>query len=542
MLCGAGNRRCFEGKGRGDLYKAIIVEDEMFVRMGIRMSVEWEKLGVEIAGDAENGQAAWELYEKEHPDIVLTDIKMPVMTGIELIAKIRERDKRTRIVILSCLEEFSMIKEAMSLGVTDYILKLTMTQEDMVAVMDKVIGELKIYDASVSAGEYSESTTEKRLIEITHYNKTQTLQELSQTALPFDRKNMLLAVLEINHMDRLQEQFHDKYGDIVQYSLLNIFNELLEQYMKKGVVLSENERTYLILAGNAAKPVSMAEFSLDELLRAIIRTLDKYFHIRPTVAVSQMCDGLEHLHAMRLQCNEVLEYRYLYPSGSILKYTAVMQQDFGQGIREILSEIQKHSVALSRSTDFLRGLEEEILRRPTSQTCVRLFGQMAELEMKETFMSDQQRLQVMRNLQESLERSENLPDLARNYLRYVQSLSDLSVDSVVYLSKPVSMAVEFIKRNYRQEIQLSDLSDYAQVSPNYICSLFKKEVGMNISKYVMEYRIKKAKVLLLTTNMKSYEIAVETGFANESYFSRSFKKMTGVSPSEFRRQEYEGSI
>ena len=80
------------------MYKAIIVEDEMFVRMGIRMSVEWEKLGVEIAGDAENGQAAWELYEKEHPDIVLTDIKMPVMTGIELIAKIRERDKRTRIV------------------------------------------------------------------------------------------------------------------------------------------------------------------------------------------------------------------------------------------------------------------------------------------------------------------------------------------------------------------------------------------------------------------------------------------------------------
>lgn len=188
------------------MYKAIIVEDEMFVRMGIRMSVEWEKLGVEIAGDAENGQAAWELYEKEHPDIVLTDIKMPVMTGIELIAKIRERDKRTRIVILSCLEEFSMIKEAMSLGVTDYILKLTMTQEDMVAVMDKVIGELKIYDVSVSAGEYSESTTEKRLIEITHYNKTQTLQELSQAALPFDRKNMLLAVLEINHMDRLQEQ------------------------------------------------------------------------------------------------------------------------------------------------------------------------------------------------------------------------------------------------------------------------------------------------------------------------------------------------
>ena len=521
------------------MYKAIIVEDEMFVRMGIRMSVEWEKLGVEIAGDAENGQAAWELYEKEHPDIVLTDIKMPVMTGIELIAKIRERDKRTRIVILSCLEEFSMIKEAMSLGVTDYILKLTMTQEDMVAVMDKVIGELKIYDASASAGEYSESATEKLLIELTHYNKTQALQALSGAELPFDRRNMLLAVVVIDPMEQLQEQFHDKYGDIVKYSMLNILKELLGQYLKKGMVLSENERTYLLLAGDEEKPVSMVEFSMDELLRAVVRTLDEYFRIRPSVAVSRTFDGLDKLHAMRMQCNEALEYRYLYPAGSVLKYAAVMRQDFAETVRRLLAGLQEHSVALSRSAELLKELEEEILRRPTRQTCVRLFGQMAEFDLKETFLSDQQRLQAARGLRESLEKSESLPELVQNYLRGVQSLSELSADSVIYLSKPVSMAVEFIRKNYRSEISLGDLSDYAEVSPNYLCSLFKKEVGMNINKYVMEYRIKKAKLLLLTTNMKSYEIAVETGFANESYFSRSFKKMTGVSPSEFRRQEYE---
>lgn len=154
-------------------------------------------------------------------------------------------------------------------------------------------------------------------------------------------------------------------------------------------------------------------------------------------------------------------------------------------------------------------------------------------------MSDQQKMQILRNLQENLEKTGNLPALLQTYILCVQNLSDLSVDSVVYLSKPVSMAVEFIKNHYQQEILLEDISDYAQVSSNYICSLFKKEMGMNISKYIMEYRIRKAKVLLLTTNMKSYEIAIETGFANDSYFSRSFKKMTGVSPSEFRRKEYE---
>lgn len=520
------------------MYKAIIVEDEMFVRMGIRMSVEWEKLGIEIAGDAENGQAAWELYQKTRPDIVLTDIRMPVMTGIELIAKIREQDKRTRIVILSCLEEFGMIKEAISLGVTDYILKLTMTQEDMAAVMDKVIGELRLYDAS--AGNDSGAAVEKQLIELTHYNKAQALQALSGAELPFDRRNMLLAVLVIDRMDALQEQFRDKYGDIVRYSMLNILNELLGQYVKKGVVLSENEHTYLILTGDDTKPVSMVEFSLDELLRAVVRTLDEYFQTKPAVAVSRTFDGLDKLHAMRMQCNEALEYRFLYPAGSVLKYAAFQREDLAETVRGLLAGLQEHSVALSRSAEFLKGMEEEILRRPTRQTCVRLFSQMAELDLKETFLSDQQRLQAARSLQDSLEKSESLPELAQNYLRCVQSLSDLSADSVIYLSKPVSMAVEFIRKNYRSEISLGDLSDYAEVSPNYLCSLFKKEVGMNINKYVMEYRMKKAKILLLTTNMKSYEIAVETGFANESYFSRSFKKMTGVSPSEFRRQEYEG--
>lgn len=520
------------------MYKAIIVEDEMFVRMGITMSVNWEEIGVKIIGDVENGQAAWELYEKEHPDIVMTDIKMPVMTGIELIRKIREKDKRTRFIILSCLEEFGMVKEALSLGVTDYILKLTMTQEDMYAVVEKAIHELELYDASISAQKASGMTIEKQLIEATHYKKTQTIRFLSDSVLPFDKKNMILAVLEVDHIEQLQDQFHDQYGDIVKYSLLNVLNELVGQYTK-GVAIGENEYTYLIIVGEEQKPLSMVEFALDGLLKKIGKTFEQYFKILPTIGVSQAFDGIENLQTMRTQCNEVLEKKFFYPSGSILKYSAVKNQNFQELTHELLEEVRKSSVALCQSSDFLKKLEEEILKNPNFQNCVHLFLQMAEIEMKEIWMSDQQKMQILRNLQENLEKTGNLPALLQTYILCVQNLSDLSVDSVVYLSKPVSMAVEFIKNHYQQEILLEDISDYAQVSSNYICSLFKKEMGMNISKYIMEYRIRKAKVLLLTTNMKSYEIAIETGFANDSYFSRSFKKMTGVSPSEFRRKEYE---
>ena len=113
------------------MYKVLIVEDEIFVRLGIKMSVEWKKLDMEVIGDAADGKQALEIYEKEHPDIVMTDLKMPIMDGMELIRRIREKDQRTQILILSSLEEFHLVKQAISMDVSDYILKLTMTQEDM---------------------------------------------------------------------------------------------------------------------------------------------------------------------------------------------------------------------------------------------------------------------------------------------------------------------------------------------------------------------------------------------------------------------------
>ena len=146
------------------MYKVLIVEDEIFVRLGIKMSVEWEKLGMEVAGDAENGKQALEIYEKEHPDIILTDLKMPVLDGMGLIRRIREKDHTTRIVILSCLEEFHLVQQAISMDVSDYILKLTMTQEDMERILHKVKGELDVIKERKKYGtEYLEEDRKKYL-------------------------------------------------------------------------------------------------------------------------------------------------------------------------------------------------------------------------------------------------------------------------------------------------------------------------------------------------------------------------------------------
>lgn len=524
------------------MYKAVIVEDEMFVRMGIKMSVDWEKLGI---GDVEtyaNGQQAWEAYQEEKPDLILTDLKMPVMSGMELIRKIREQDDRTRIIILSCLEEFALVREALSLGVTDYILKLTMTQEDMAKVIDKALTELRVLDEVQRNKEVPKEQLEDLLLNVMHYKDQTAMEKLEKLSLPFYSKKLMLAAVQVGNEELLKERFRDKYGGIVSFSILNILDELIGRSMK-GMGIRENGQTYLILASEEGDG-SVAEYHYEELLRRVQKTFFTYFGIKPSIAVSQICNGLENLNLMYGQCETALESKFFYPPEQLLFYKKVLREDKQKLVEEQLDAFLEQGLLPEKSRSFLQDSREELLLNLNYKTFYQAYLQMAETQIRENAMSDQQRRQCVSDAQKCMEYAQTLQELQEAYLKFCEKLNSAMFGNTAYVSKPVSMAVEYIRRNYKNDISLEDIAEHAQVSSHYICSLFKKEIGMNVSKYVMEYRISKAKTLLMTTNMKSYEVAVETGFANESYFSRSFKKVTGFSPSDFRREicEIQGEI
>ena len=524
------------------MYKTMIVEDEMFVRMGIKMSVDWKKLGIDEVEDYENGQQAWEAYQQERPDLILTDLKMPVMSGMELIRKIREQDDRTRIVILSCLEEFSLVRDAISLGVTDYILKLTMTQDDMVEVIGKALTELQKLDEGQTKKEMPREQLKDLLLNVMHYKDQAAMEQLEKIPLPFESKNLMMAAIQIGNENRLKERFHDKYGGIVSFSVLNILDELIERSMK-GIAIKENEQTYLILA-SSEKDYSIAAYHFEELLHHVQKNFFTYFGIKPSIAVSQICNGTENLNLMYRQCEKILENRFFYPPEQLLFYKQVMREDKKKLVEKQLEEFLKSDLMIEKSKGFLKDLEKELIQNLNYKTFYQIYLQMAETQIRENTMSDQQRRQWVSNAQECREDAQTLQELQKAYLKFCEELESAMFGKTAYVSRPVYMAVEYIHKNYQNDISLEDIAEYAQISSHYICSLFKKEIGMNVSKYVMEYRISRAKTLLMTTNMKSYEVAVETGFANESYFSRSFKKMTGFSPSDFRREicEIQGEI
>ena len=412
----------------------------------------------------------------------------------------------------------------------------------MAKVIEKALTELKKLDEIRGNKELSQEQLEGLLLNVLHYKDQAAMEQLERIPMPFGHKNLMMAAVQMGNEERLKERFHDKYGGIVSFSVLNILNELIERSMK-GIAIKENGQTYLILA-SSEEVCSVAEYHFEELLHHVQKNFFTYFGIKPSIAVSQTCDGLENLELMYRQCEEILESRFFYSPEQLMFYKQVLRDDKKKLVEKQLEGFLQSDVLSEKSKGFLRDSKEELLQNLNYKTFYQVYLQMAETQIRENAMSDQKRRQCVSDAQACMEDAQTLQELHGSYLKFCEDLESAMFGTTAYVSKPVSMAVEYIRKNYKKDISLEDIAEYAQISSHYICSLFKKEIGMNVSKYVMEYRISKAKTLLMTTNMKSYEVAVESGFANESYFSRSFKKMTGFSPSDFRREicEIQGEI
>lgn len=519
------------------MYKVLIVEDEMFVRLGIQMSVEWEKLDMQVIADVANGQQAWEVYEKECPDIVLTDIRMPIMDGMELIRRIREKNAETRIVILSCLEEFQMVREAISMGVSDYILKLTMTQEDMEKILRKVRTELEVM-RSRKKPEQEVSLEEKKrvLLDLFYYDVYDSIasrKKIERLSLPFGEKNLLMAILEVDDYEKLQNRFKDEYGMLVSSAISNVLTELMEEY-GKSFLIEEKGTSYIMIAEHAhTQQKAEAERAFFRFLSKVQKTLNLYFQTDVTIGISRMFDGYENLREMYGQCRFCLSRKFYHSPGEQLFYSEEKRRNPESAVKAAMRRLYEENGKDER-LKALAGTGMEMFRKaPEPDSMILFFKNLVSEEVDQVVMDQQKRFHIIGGYVQQMDRAETLSQLLAIFheLRY-QLYENPDAQK---LNKTVASIIHYISVHYAQNMPLEQIAGAVELSPNYICSLFKKETGINLYQYIMEFRISRAKELLLSTNLKSYEIAEKTGFSDESYFSRSFKKVTGQSPVEFRR-------
>lgn len=525
------------------MYKVMIAEDEMLVRAGLKSFISWEKYGMTVVSEVSNGQLAWESYVQYRPDIILTDIKMPVLDGLQLIQRIREKDWKTKIIILSCVEDFSLARKAIKLNVFDYILKLTMTPEEMNAVLLKIKNELdaealRPSDTLADGGTQGIDAFEKSLIGFLAYDvPAEKLAEvIRRFRLPLSAERASMAVMKISRYQKLEELYRDSQGYLIRYALLNILNEILSR-KNLGIAVRDSQACYILLLNADVKQENDLK-QVAETIAEIRQDIKNFFNVSVTFAIGEAAGSLTQLKTLYEQCRLCLYCNFFLGKDTIVyspKLSGWSAADYVVKRTEALFEEEKDLVEYRDAV--MTGLRRLILEGDVDENGIRttFFNVLTSIVNQTKTDAQEISLCLTRFLDECR--------LCENYdgilTRFSESLCALKKDlhrKSLY-SREVVQSIDYIRENYRKQITLSDISDTVGFSPSYLSNLFRKELRLTFTEYLNRYRIERAAELLLTTTMKTYEIAYAVGFTDQSYFSRTFKKFTGMRPSEYKRMD-----
>lgn len=538
------------------MYKVIIVEDEILVRMGLRNSVEWSAHQMEVIADLPDGLAALEYCQREgFPDLIITDIRMPRMDGMELIENIRKQNKNTRIVVLTCLEEFELVRRAMALGVSNYILKLTMTEEEIDSVLEGMKLELdsRSQQKSSSADSDPQMPINLDLIKEKYtkdflfygiYSAEEFQRFAVQSGFRLSPVRMVVCTMEIDRYARLKQRFRDEQGHLIKMTLLNILQEIMNRH-QRGEATFLDETHYLLL------------FSYDDLvseqaiiqethtiLSAIQEALRMYYDGSVSFGISTVQNGYKSLRKLYFESVRALEKKFFSgpghkhmlgdPTDLSSVYPMVEKIRDTPFLHELLSPMKQK--------EFDEFIERLAAAMPEGKKSVRVILQpFVQWTHTHIYGHADEAKGLLLQISETLDQCDTLPEMLEQVVSYLKLLIEQS-RSTLKLNTEISKAIQYIKHNYDQNISLQDVAEHVNLSFGYLSNLFKKELDITFVEYLTQYRIERAKELLLQTRLKSYDIAVKVGFSPEyTYFSKVFKKVTGLNPNEYRRKVLSGA-
>jgi two-component system, response regulator YesN len=527
------------------MYKILIVDDEEIVRRSISRIVDWDALGFSSVLQAENGVEALEISLIEKPDLILTDIKMPFMDGLQLAEAIRENLPSTFVVILSGHDEFKFAQQAIGLGILDYILKplgaasLTMKMQEIRKKLDEELQEkqylIKVKNQLHQSLPLLRESFLNTLV-CTPGSKTRAEDRLKFLDIKLSNGPYAICVIEPD-LGLLEP------GDVEIYSFA-IKNIALESLGSKHIVFSDqNGRIVIILC------LDSINFQLDtrnmifDILSVIQKSIELFLKTIATFGVGTTVSTLSELYHSYSEALDALEYKYTLGKGKIYN---IYDLDYHEP--EFLYPFDAFSEFMTHVKSFQLGLLKQDLSNMTSPLkeknaspanikliFIELITELLKLLTETKKVSAETWSQGL-NLYNQIEKLVTVDEMAEVILNFAVTVSKCLAEVRATSSKSiVSKAIEYVNTNYvLEDLSLYTTSSHIAVSAGYLSALFKKEAGINFSDYLTKVRMEKAIELLRATDMKTYEVAYKTGFSNPHYFSISFKKFTGRSPSEFR--------
>lgn len=536
------------------MYRILLVDDEILVRDAIRENIDWEGLDCELAGDCQNGQEAAEFVKKNQVDIVLTDICMPYMDGMELSHFLHDNYPDIVIVIFSGFGEFEYAKKAIQYNVSEYMLK-PITAMELTGVIKKMKEKVdqckaektKLENLTKASENYRKnaqiirSKAIEALVNCTR-DVEESLEQLKGMGISLEASNYRVAVFDMDlYSDMYQLDVKKRQESaLMAFVLYNVSNEIVG---REGAGLAYQEggsRVCVLFQGSRTK-----EFAhrIKSVCREIQQKVKEVIGIEVSMGIGSWVRNPEQLLLSHDLAEKAIQYRYLL-GGNLLMDMEECRTDQSISLQDSLNKFinalktgKKESMELT-----LARMEEEIKGAlvDKSRACIylqqiiRAVGSacMAVVTDIDAIVRDREML-----LQKVMEQNtfQQAISLVKDYAtRAFEELLNLNSSSG---QRQALLALDYIHNNYMDpELSLNDICSYLNISTSYFSTIFKEVTGETFMEVLIRTRMEKAKELLLNTTMKNYEIAEKVGFSDPHYFGISFKKMTGKTPTEYARE------
>lgn len=527
--------------------KLMIVDDEQIIRRGIESSIDWEELGIKLAAQASNGRDGLARALMVQPDIILTDVKMSIMNGIQMVQQIKEKLPAVHVVMISGYSDFQLTREAFKAGAVDYLLKPVSVEdlkELMIKLRDEVYREREqqvrkrsnskiIHQAlPVLRGEFLYKFI-RREISVDEFRANGT----SQMGFLLAGNYYQAMIMEY---DAYQQMIKGKEDSrLLLYALSNIAKEILEP-VGETTVCYLNEYSLFILVSSKTSGIL---FQIVEYCRQIEFYVTQHYKQTVTVGIGECVEGLQEFRRSFHQAEEAVIRKVVRGRNQVITYEDILdgqQEAFvvldprDEGIlREKIKLMKPMEIQQQLNHIFEIYLKECRQRRAIQQFCIFLVSIILQETQR---ISSDGRIDKNKSFFEEIEQYETLPEMqmwVKNiYSRLMQEMG--SSQSSQYKGI-VKKSMEYAMAHYKEKLQVSDMAAKAYVTPNYFSKVFKQETGENFTEWLNKYRIEKAKERMAAEmEEKTYEIAIEVGFQDYKYFTYIFKKYTGYSPGNYR--------
>lgn len=528
------------------MYRIVIADDEQFIVQLIRQLIDYEGLNVEVIGEAADGNAALELVRREEPDILITDIRMPCMDGLQLTEKIRELALPTSVIAISGHRRFDYAYNALKYGVHDFIVK-PINRKELNDSIAKVIHRL---GRENDAGRHIEHIQRQMDIRSTHL-RHKLLDDCMQNAC------LRRGISEINrdyavslvpgHYTGIAIKL-DMASELTGDSLIvrkcretldNCLRSFADEYM---FTFMEQEALFLGLVNTRAEQTPQLMRSVKRLFEMLGITLDVYTRISITIGIGPSKADVEdipdtlRMAAMSSRIKCVLGPQRIYYSDEF------DSKDWNTNISAAQAEHLRQLLESGKADDIPAWMHqvynrpEEYWRRHPLQalslgdSILNTFQALCRIQeiniRRELMLSEQAAIIRCGSFQDYLQRIEGF---IRNVLEEDRRMRTQRSNY------PVECAKAYISEHLAESFRLEDIAEKVMLTPSYLSTLFKKEVGETISDYTQRLRLEKAKNLLRTTNLNLNEIAAQVGYTDPKHFSKMFKKMLGVRPQDYRK-------